>query len=282
MNKPHWFPFYPNDFLGSSKVSFMTNEEVGIYLFLLCHQWNDPTCSLPSNTLALQKLSRSSTSQTVEWPNILACFRKFKGRLRNMRLYEEWQKVQSIKQMNKEKAEKQWQSRRNATALPEQMPRQCSSQSQSQSQSQLSSSSELETSSELIKRVKRRKNSGALELAPALNSVLTWEAYSNGYRKRYGVDPVRNQSVNSQLKQLVLRLGSDEAPQVATFYLTHNNPLYVSARHPANLLLRDCEGLRTQWATGVKATRGEAKNAEARDDAQAQIQRVDRMLKEGF
>lgn len=110
--------------------------------------------------------------------------------------------------------------------------------------------------------------------APVVNGSATWDAYQAAYLTLYKVQPVRNQQVNSQLKQLVKRLGTEDAPRVATFYLTHNNPLYVSARHPTNLLLRDAEGLRTQWATGIKATSSEAKHAEAQDDARAQVNRV--------
>jgi len=102
----------------------------------------------------------------------------------------------------------------------------------------------------------------------------TWDAYLEAYQRRYHVDPVRNKTINSHLTHLVDRLGADEAPQVAAFYLTHNKPFYVSARHPTNLLLRDAEGLRTEWATGIKATTSEAKNAEIKDEAREQLKRV--------
>jgi hypothetical protein len=88
------------------------------------------------------------------------------------------------------------------------------------------------------------------------------------------VEPVRNSKTNAHLCQLVDRLGAEEAPQVAAFFLTHNKPLYVAARHPTNLLVQDAEGLRTQWATGVKATTTEAKNLELRDNVVGQYERV--------
>lgn len=112
------------------------------------------------------------------------------------------------------------------------------------------------------------------------SSVVTWEAYALAYQVRYGTQPVRNAKVNGQLSQLVKRLGAEESPLVAAFYLTHNKPLYVSSRHATDLLLRDAEGLRTEWATGIKATTGEAKNAEKRDDWQAQIARVKSVMGE--
>lgn len=102
----------------------------------------------------------------------------------------------------------------------------------------------------------------------------TWDRYAESYRSRYGVDPVRNARVNSQLAQLVTRLGQEEAPQVAGWYLSHNRPLYVQARHPVALLLRDAEGLHTEWRTGVKATTLEARSAEQRDNVVEQLKRV--------
>lgn len=114
---------------------------------------------------------------------------------------------------------------------------------------------------------------------PLSNGVATWESYARAYTERYHSQPVRNRMVNSQLKQFVERLGVDEAPQVAAFYLTHNKPLYVSARHPTNLLLRDAEGLRTEWATGIKSTTLEARSAETVDASQEQVNRVRRLMK---
>ncbi len=81
------------------------------------------------------------------------------------------------------------------------------------------------------------------------------------------------------LAKLVDRLGPEVAPHVAAFYVDHNRPFYVSERHPVELLLKDCTGLKTQWQTGVKATTGEAKNAERRDDVMEQVKRVTAMMK---
>jgi hypothetical protein len=77
------------------------------------------------------------------------------------------------------------------------------------------------------------------------------------------------------------RLGPDEAPQVAAFYLTHNKPFYVSARHSTDLLIRDAEGLRTEWITGCKVTTVEARNAEQRDNVNEQAKRVRAMMPQG-
>lgn len=93
-------------------------------------------------------------------------------------------------------------------------------------------------------------------------TVETWNAYSDAYQRRYGVQPVRNAKVNGQLAVFVTRLGAEDAPLVARFYLTHNGAFYVRSKHSTNLLLQDAEGLRTEWATGRKVTDTEARNAD--------------------
>lgn len=97
--------------------------------------------------------------------------------------------------------------------------------------------------------------------APA-PSAETWTAYANAYRFRYGVDPVRNAAVNGQVAQLVARLGADESPLVAAWYVGHKNQFYVSAGHSVGMLLRDAEKLRTQWATNRATTQTEAMQAD--------------------
>lgn len=90
----------------------------------------------------------------------------------------------------------------------------------------------------------------AISGKPVAPSSESWLSYSTAYADKYGVQPVRNQKVNSQLKQLVERLGPQAAPQVAGFYLTNRNGLYVAAKHCVDLLLRDAEKLHTEWQTG--------------------------------
>lgn len=84
---------------------------------------------------------------------------------------------------------------------------------------------------------------------PAPTSAV-WDSYAAAYERRYGVQPVRNASVNGQLSQFVSRVPIEEAPAIAAFYVGHENQLYRNAQHPVNLLLRDAESLRTQWVTG--------------------------------
>jgi hypothetical protein len=97
----------------------------------------------------------------------------------------------------------------------------------------------------------------------AAKSAPTWEAYAQAYRVRYGVPPVRNASVNAMLNRLVDKLGMEEAPLVAAFYLTHPGRFYVEKGHPVNLLLQDAEKLRTEWATRRIVTAKQAQQTDA-------------------
>lgn len=98
--------------------------------------------------------------------------------------------------------------------------------------------------------------------ASAAPTAATWGAYAGAYKARYGVEPVRNAKVNGQLAKFVSRISHSEAPHVAAFFVHSNRSLYVSARHCVDLLLRDAEGLRTEWATGRAGTETEARQAD--------------------
>jgi hypothetical protein len=86
-----------------------------------------------------------------------------------------------------------------------------------------------------------------------------WTAYAEAFTGRYGVEPIRNATVNGQLSQFVGRVPAADAPHVARFYVGLNRGLYVSARHTVALLLRDCEGLHADWRRGQTVTDHEAR-----------------------
>lgn len=93
MAKLPWFPFYPADFLGAEKVQLMTNEQVGMYVKLLCYQWMEG--SIPeksSSAIAVLRLGWGDASEMTDFQDVLTnCFIKHpteKGRLINKRLDE--------------------------------------------------------------------------------------------------------------------------------------------------------------------------------------------------
>jgi hypothetical protein len=60
------------------------------------------------------------------------------------------------------------------------------------------------------------------------------------------VEPIRDATTNAILKQLVQKFGPGEAPAIVQQYFRSEKKLYLDNRHPPNLLLRDCYGLRTE------------------------------------
>lgn len=107
------------------------------------------------------------------------------------------------------------------------------------------------------------KLTGELPLTPSQGrTVATWKSYSEAYLKRYREAPVRNKTVNGLLAKFIERVPLAEAPAIAAFYLTHNNSYYTAAMHPVNLMLRDAEKLRTEWATGTRMLAAKAKEIE--------------------
>lgn len=78
----------------------------------------------------------------------------------------------------------------------------------------------------------------------------TWKSYSDAYFSRYKTEPVRNATVNTQVKSFVRRIGAEESPHVAAFFVQSNSAFYVQRGHVFGNLLADAEKLRTEWATG--------------------------------
>lgn len=81
-------------------------------------------------------------------------------------------------------------------------------------------------------------------------SASAWVAYSDAYRRRYTVEPVRNAQVNAQMAQFVAKVAAEEAPEIAAFYVRHNDRFYLSKGHSVGAMLRDAEKLRMEWASG--------------------------------
>ena len=118
------------------------------------------------------------------------------------------------------------------------------------------------------KLAKAEKSKSPEEAETALQTACraAWAAYSDAYETRYGSRPVRNAQVNAKVKQFVQRIGHDEAPKVARFYVEAVHDLYVTREcHPVGTLLQKAEGYRTQWAAGpavqVSPARATAANA---------------------
>ncbi len=106
-----------------------------------------------------------------------------------------------------------------------------------------------------------------------------WEAYFNAYRLRYGIDPLRNKTVNSKISRLRDSLGTEEAIKVVEFYLTHNDGFYLKKTHEIGLCLKDADTLRTQMLRGKAITSTTVRSFEK---TQSYQETLDRIEKEGI
>lgn len=109
---------------------------------------------------------------------------------------------------------------------------------------------------------------------PILAPSLVWESYRISYQNKYNVDPVRNSMVNAQIKQLVNRVGEENAIELVKFYLAHKDSFYSLKLHPIGLCLKDCEGLLTQMRSGVSVTKAGFKNQENQNWYKEQMERM--------
>lgn len=99
-----------------------------------------------------------------------------------------------------------------------------------------------------------------------------WERFDAAYQAKYNITLPRNAKTNSQVKQLIQRLGK-EAPAVAVFYVTQvNEQRVVMASHTLDFLLLNAEGYRTQWASGRSMTNTRARQV---DQSQANYNAAD-------
>jgi hypothetical protein len=90
-------------------------------------------------------------------------------------------------------------------------------------------------------------------------TTAVWEEYRFAYSERYGVPPIRNLEFNVAAKQLVGKIGAEEAPQVAAHFVRSNNSYYVQRGHNLQCAVADAQKLRTEWATGNQITTTQAR-----------------------
>lgn len=100
-----------------------------------------------------------------------------------------------------------------------------------------------------------------------------WTAYAMAYKQRMGVEPIRNAKQNAMCSQLVQRLGVENAVLAAAFYLGHPEQQYMRAKYPLGLLLRDCEGIFTEYQKGQFVTTENAKRASVSQQNNAALER---------
>ncbi|MDI3357009.1 helix-turn-helix domain-containing protein [Pseudomonas sp. UYIF39] len=89
-----------------------------------------------------------------------------------------------------------------------------------------------------------------------------WTSYAAAYFDRYQTEPVRNATVNTQINNLLKRLGADEARFVAAYYVSIQDAYLIRSCHDIGSLLAKAEAYRTQWATNTQVNGTTAKQME--------------------
>ena len=121
--KPPAFQFYPDDFLGSTNVALMTDAEIGVYVRLLCYEWNGPglPTTEPSELAAMLRIKPATFA--VMWKRIGPCFVERDGRLFNPRLDKEREKQAGFRALQTRKINHRWEEERKNHGSTTEVPR---------------------------------------------------------------------------------------------------------------------------------------------------------------
>lgn len=93
---------------------------------------------------------------------------------------------------------------------------------------------------------KKKRASKPKTPKPAIEPSATakvWAAYSEAIKDRYGVEPPKNAVVMGQAKNLVARVGAEDALGVVRFFVSQNDAWLEANHHPLAVCLKGCESL---------------------------------------
>jgi len=252
--------------LDSDLNAIATPEEFRAAVRLWCKAWHQlPAASLPDDDRILATLSGSVS--LGRWKRIREVALRGFVKCSDGRMYHPVIAAKAIEAWNhskaqRERAHKRWDGHGDAGASATAM---------------LRTRTETRTRTGQEKKPPKEPKPSAAARRPANGEAPTldlWNAYAVAYHERYGVDPVRNAKVNGMMARFLERVPASEAPDIAAFYVRHSKGLYVSSRHCVDLLLRDAEGLRTEWATGRRVTDTEARQVDQTSARGEQVARL--------
>jgi len=117
---------------------------------------------------------------------------------------------------------------------------------------------------------------------PVENVSELWDAWSEAYRQRYGVEYPRNAKVNSQLKTIKERIGQNAA-EVIKFYLMSNDAWLLKTKHAVGNLAKNPETWLVRWQSGQhtisdRLAREAEKAATADDEMRVAREKVKRLF----
>lgn len=115
------------------------------------------------------------------------------------------------------------------------------------------------------------KNASVEELRARIPGTFIWTSYRDAYVRRYGVEPLRNARVNSQLSTLAKNVGLEDGEKLVEYYLSRSDAFYVNAKHPIDICLTQAQKLVVEMKTGRGMNMTQAKKLEAKDATDAAL-----------
>lgn len=105
------------------------------------------------------------------------------------------------------------------------------------------------------------------EPSAASTSAQVWQAFVSAHKARYpGSEPLSNAKVYSQCKQIIDRVGLENAVHLAHFYHSLNDSELIRLSHPIGMLLMKVDTIWDRFKTGRNFTNSQALAVE-RDSA---------------
>jgi len=95
-----------------------------------------------------------------------------------------------------------------------------------------------------------------------------WGAYSEAFKAKYGVEPIRNAKVMGQLKQFIERVGQNDAPDILRFYLQQHDRWTVQNGHTVGIALHQAEKLAAGFRGAKMMTEKEARRIDEKQTTQ--------------
>lgn len=276
MTKPAdiWMPLYVADYLADTL--HLTTAEHGAYMLLIMQYWRGGG-PIPDNDARLARVVRATPEEWAAMrPSVAELFKIGDGVWRHKRVDAELAAAVARAGLQRARTEAATEARwkrndiRNGhrdasvtTSVTE-----SSSPSPSPAPAPSPSSSQIinpETSltSSTVPAAAKKSRPPAPPSNPEVVSA-AWNAYADAYAHRYRVPPTRNAQANALLGQFIRRVPAAEAGSILAWYVASSRGVYVGARHPLTLALRDAEGIRTDWLTGSRPTDTAARHVDRR------------------
>ena len=127
-----------------------------------------------------------------------------------------------------------------------------------------------------------QKKHSVKKTQPVENASELWDAWSDAYRQRYGVEYPRNAKVNAQLKIIKDSIGQNAA-EVIRFYLMSNDAWLLKTKHAVGNLAKNPETWLVRWQSGQhtisdRLARDAERAATADDEMQVAMEKVERIF----